>query len=71
MKDKVYGLLALISVAVAGYFFYAYVHQGDAAESASVLPFVGVVVFILVALGFGALFLSGRVNKTEDIHITE
>jgi len=29
------------------------------------------VIFIILALVFGALFLSGRLNKTEDIHITE
>ena len=27
--------------------------------------------FLIVTLVFGALFLSGRVNKGEDIHITE
>lgn len=29
------------------------------------------VIFIILALVFGALFLSGKLNKTEDIHITE
>ena len=71
MKDMLYGVLAFISIICAGFFFYTYVNQGNNAESASILPFVGAIVFVLVALGFGALFLSGRVNKTEDIHITE
>ncbi len=71
MKDMLYAVLALVSVIVAGVFFYTYVSQGDDAEAASTMPFVGALVFTLIALILGALFLSGRVNKTEDIHITE
>ena len=70
MKDMLYAVLALISVIAAGFFFYNYVSQADA-ESASMMPFVGAIIFTLAALVLGALFLSGRVNKTEDIHITE
>jgi hypothetical protein len=29
------------------------------------------IVFILAAIALGGLFLSGRVNREEDIHITE
>ena len=29
------------------------------------------ILFLIVTLVFGGLFLSGRVNKGEDIHITE
>ena len=32
---------------------------------------VGVVLFLVLTLIFGGLFLSGRVNKNDDIHITE
>ncbi len=28
-------------------------------------------VFLVVTIVFGAMFLTGKVNKTEDIHITE
>jgi hypothetical protein len=31
----------------------------------------GAVVFAILMVVFGVMFLSGRVNKTEDIHITE
>jgi hypothetical protein len=37
----------------------------------STLYLVGIIVFLLATVGFGGLFLSGRVNKSEDIHITE
>lgn len=70
MKDMLYAILALVSIIVAGIFFYRYVSPGDA-ESANMLNFVIAIVFTLVALILGGLFLSGRVNKTEEIHITE
>lgn len=70
MKDMLFAVLALISVILAGFFFYTYVSQADA-ESASTIPFLGAIAFTIATLIFGALFLSGRVNKTEDIHITE
>lgn len=44
MKDKLYAVLALASFIAAGYFFYTYVNQENA-ESASSLPFVGVIIF--------------------------
>ncbi len=29
------------------------------------------IIFLIATIIFGAMFLTGRVNKTEDIHITE
>lgn len=29
------------------------------------------IVFLIITVVFGAMFLTGKVNKTEDIHITE
>ena len=60
-----YGVLALVSAIVAVVSFVSY------QRSANTLLFVAAIVFILLTLGFGAMFLAGRVNKTEDIHITE
>ncbi len=70
MKDMLYAVVALISVIAAGFFFYNYVSPADA-ESANALYFVLALLFLVITLVCGALFLSGRVNKTEDIHITE
>ena len=28
-------------------------------------------VFLIITIALGAMYLTGRVNKTEDIHITE
>ena len=37
----------------------------------STLALVGAIIFLIVTVGLGGVFLSGRVNKKEDIHITE
>jgi multisubunit Na+/H+ antiporter MnhG subunit len=60
-----YGVFAVIS-AIIGISSFVYYQR-----SANTLMFVVAIVFLLLTLGFGAMFLAGRVNKTEDIHITE
>ena len=61
-----YALLCLVSLAVFGLSYYQYTQtQGNTLWM--VLMFLG----IIAAVAFGGLFLSGRVNKKEDIHITE
>lgn len=66
MKGLLNGLLAVVSLLVAATTFYLYTTSGD-----NKLYLVGAIVFLVIGLGLGGLFLSGRVNKTEDIHITE
>ena len=69
MKDLLYAVLGLLSAAGAAYFMYSYVSQK--AGEASNTPFILFIVFGVLALAFGAMFLMGKVNKTEEIHITE
>ena len=59
------GLLAVVSLALTVVSFLMY------RSSASTLWLVGVIVFLVATLAFGGMFLSSRVNKGEDIHITE
>ena len=59
-------LLAVVAVILTGLSFLMYTRSAD-----NKLWLVGVVVFLIAALVFGGLYLSGRVNKGEDIHITE
>ncbi len=59
-------LLAFVSLVLTGLSFWMYRSSPD-----NTLWLIGVVVFLIATLVFGALYLSGRVNKTEDIHITE
>ncbi len=69
MKDLLYAVLGLLSVAGAAYFMYLYTSQK--ANEASSLPFILFIVFAVLAVAFGAMFLLGKVNKKEEIHITE
>ena len=59
------GLLSVISLVIAGFCFYTY------GKSGTTMYIIGAVVFAILMVVFGVMFLSGRVNKTEDIHITE
>ena len=61
-----YALLALVSLLIAaGSFYYFQMKDGGT------LFLVAGIVFGILFLVFGVFFMSGRVNKTEDIHITE
>lgn len=59
------GLLAVIALVLFALSFYKYV------TDAGTMWLVGWIVFLIAAIAFGGMFLSGRVNKGEDIHITE
>lgn len=61
-----YALLALVSLLVAAGSFY-YFQMKDGGTLFLVLG----IVFGILFLVFGVMFMSSRVNKTEDIHITE
>lgn len=60
-----YGLLAFISLVIAILGFYRFSSTGQT------LWVVLGIVAVLATVGFGAVFMSGRVNRKEDIHITE
>ena len=62
-----YALLALVALIIAAFSFYSYTQI----SGGNVLWLVLAIVFILLTVVLGGLFLSGRVNKKEDIHITE
>ncbi|MGB7201914.1 MAG: hypothetical protein WBD16_06560 [Pyrinomonadaceae bacterium] len=65
MKGSMNGLFAIVSLVIAAVSFYFY------RQNAQTLWLVAFVLFVLGTVVFGGMFLSGRVNKTEDIHITE
>lgn len=60
------GLLAFVSLILTVVSFLMYQRSAD-----NKLWLAGFIVFLIATLVFGGLFLSGRVNKGEDIHITE
>jgi sugar phosphate permease len=60
------GLLAVVSLVLTALAFWMYRGSAD-----NKLWLVLMILFLIGTLVFGGLFLSGRVNKGEDIHITE
>ena len=66
VNNLLYGLLALVSAAGAVFFLFIKEKQ-----EGNMIPLVIGIICIVVTIIFGGLFLAGRVNKTEEIHITE
>ncbi|HEV8591729.1 MAG TPA: hypothetical protein VGQ55_06480 [Pyrinomonadaceae bacterium] len=66
MKGSMNGLLAVVALVLAALSFWQYRSSPD-----NTIWIVGVIVFALAFIAFGGLFLSGRVNKNDDVHITE
>lgn len=66
MKDMLYAVLALVTALIAAFFFYSYVKSEE-----NTLYIVIAILAVILTIVFGGLFLSGRVNRTDDIHITE
>lgn len=69
MKDMLYAVLGLVSIAVGVWQMFVFLNQSKA--EATNTPLIVSIVCIIVAVILGALFMAGRVNKSEDIHVTE
>ncbi len=67
MRDLLFAILGLIAAALAVYFLYSF-QTGASADSNSLI--LGIIC-ALVAVVFGGFFMFGRVNRHDDIHITE
>jgi len=65
VKDLLFAVLALVSAVIAVVTFLNY------QKSANTTMIIIAIICIIATLGFGAMFMAGRVNKQEDIHITE
>jgi len=66
VRSSLNGLLAFVALVLTALSFYQYQKS-----PANTIWLVGVVLFLIGTLVFGGLFLSGRVNKNDDVHITE
>lgn len=66
MSGTLYGLLSLVALVLTALSFWQYTASAD-----NKMWLVLTIVLLLVFLGFGGMFLSGRVNRNDDIHITE
>lgn len=65
MKDMLYAGAGLISAIIAAVSMWQYLGKG------TTLFVVAAIIFGIAAIACLGLFLSGRVNKNEDIHVTE
>ncbi|MEQ1604024.1 MAG: hypothetical protein ABL999_04075 [Pyrinomonadaceae bacterium] len=66
MKDMLFAVLALVAAVAAAFSFYKYTSSDD-----NKVFLVIALVCALATVGLGGFFLSGRIGKKEDIHITE
>ena len=66
MSGTLYGLLSLAALVLSALLFWQYTASAD-----NKMWLVLSIVLLLAFLAFGGMFLSGRVNRNEDIHITE
>ena len=66
MKGMMSGLIAVIALILTALSFWEYRSSPE-----NTMWLIGVIVFLLVTLVFGGMFLSGRVNRNDDVHITE
>lgn len=62
-----YGLLAFVSLILTVVCFWLYFGN----QGSNLLYLILAIVFLVATVGLGGFFMSGRVNKKEDIHITE
>ncbi len=68
MKDTLFALLGLVFAVAAIFSFYTFQTAGEEADT---LYMILGAVFALLAVVCGVMFMTNKVNKSEDIHITE
>lgn len=66
MRNMLFALLGLISAVLAAYFLYHFQNDADGQNS-----LILGIIFAVVAVVFGGLFMFGRVNSHDEIHVTE
>ncbi len=71
MKDLLLAVVGLVSVVIAVWQLLVFIRPLPPGAAISNLPIYIGLLFAVVALVCGGMFLSGRVNKDSDIHITE
>ena len=71
MKDLLFAVVGLIAAVIAAWQIWSFVTPLPAGVAVNNMQLYIGLSCALVALICGGLFLSGRVNKDSDIHITE
>ena len=68
MKNTLFALLAVVSALIAIFFFYSF--QASKAGEGTVNLILGII-FVIAFVALGIMYMTNKVGKTEDIHITE
>ena len=71
MKGALSGLLAVVSLVLTAICFLLYTGRMSSGAADSKLVLIVMILFLIATLAFGGMFLSGRVNRNDDVHITE
>ena len=72
MKNAIYILLGLVAAVIGVWQIYGYMESVTKANpSGNMTSLIVAIVCIIAALAFVGLFLAGRVNKEEGLHITQ
>lgn len=71
MKGTLSGLLAVAALVLTALSFLLYTGRISTASADNKVWLVLMIVFLIATLAFGGVFLSGRVNRNDDVHITE
>ena len=71
MKDLLFAVVGLIAAVGGAYEIWSFLQPVPRGQTVSNIPlFIGIFC-IVVALICGVFFMLGRVNKNEEIHVTE
>ncbi|MGI8467901.1 MAG: hypothetical protein ACR2N3_05560 [Pyrinomonadaceae bacterium] len=71
MKDLLYAVVGLIAAGVAVWQIWIFLNPVVRNADVNYTPLIIGVICAVIALICGGLFLSNRVNRQEEIHITE
>lgn len=73
MKSAIYILLSLLAAVIGVWQMIAYVNSVKPVSkpTGDLTTLIVAVVCIVAALAFAGIFMAGRVNKEEELHITK
>ena len=70
MKDLLFAVVGLIAAVVGAWQIWSFLNVPKGQPVSNTPLFIGIFC-VIVALICGVFFMLGRVNKNEEIHVTE
>ena len=71
MKDLLFAGVGIIAAGVGAWQIWTFLQPVPKGQVVSTTPLIIGIVCVVVALVCGVFFMLGRVNKTDEIHVTE